>query len=134
MSVGCHQLLAGESEPALLATNVDDVVAMVGCASDLRSDDDTAPVPAGPHLEIRARLDAVDLQARQVFDVLPARGEVGIERLSVSAGVPISDLLRALTALELAGLVEEGQEGYGISRGVVRQRDRTSDVALAGPE
>jgi DNA processing protein len=113
-SGGCHKLIRAESNPARLVRSADDVLLAIGSASDL------AFIPAdqpGPERDdVTQRLDALDPATRRVFDAFPARGWTGPDRLAVSCGLPTLQVIRTLPALELAGLVEGGAEGYRIRR------------------
>jgi DNA processing protein len=113
-SAGCHQLLAAESEPALLVTGVEDVLSAIGSASDVSSLPVERPKSRGD--DLADRVDALDPAARQLFDAFPARGWTGPDRLAVASGMPALQIIRTLPALELAGLVEGSAEGYRIRR------------------
>ena len=65
----------------------------------------------------RGLLDGMDAAARAVFDSLPARGATGLDDLVTVSGVPVAQVLRSVTALELAGLVERRGDGVALARG-----------------
>ena len=113
-SAGCHRLLAAETDPARLVTDVEDVLSVIGSSSDVSS------LPVEPSRlrgdELADRVDALDPAARRLFDAFPARGWTGPDRLAVASGLPTLQIIRTLPALELAGLVEGSVEGYRIRR------------------
>lgn len=117
-SVGCHQLIAHESEPARLVTCRDDVLLAVGSASDLPASDLTGSTAArGSRADpVASALDRLDPPVRRVFDGFPARGWIGPDRLAVTAGLPTLAVIRGLPVLELSGLVERSAEGYRIAK------------------
>lgn len=117
MSAGCHQLLRREEAPALLVTSVDDVLAVVGAAGEglggaAAGGPGGGPAPVG---DIRAELDQLDPIARTVFDGLPARRFAAPAEIAARSGVGVLDVIRALPALDLAGLVEASDAGYRIA-------------------
>jgi DNA processing protein len=127
MSAGCHQLLTADTDPrALLVTGIDDVLSVIGSASDLPPRPE-APAGRDP---LAARLDAVDPVARRVFDGFPARGWVGPQNLSATTNLSPVTILRTLPMLELAGLVESSPEGFRIVR--APPRDRRIDPPASG--
>jgi len=113
-SAGCHRLLAAESGPARLVTDIDDVLLVIGSASDVSSVPAERPNSRGDDLS--DRVDALDPAARRLFDAFPARGWTGPDRLAVVSGMPALQIIRTLPTLELAGLVEGSAEGYRIRR------------------
>jgi DNA processing protein len=123
MSAGCHKLLRAERNPALLVTCVPDVLDVIGNSSDISLPD--RPCGDATAADVRNELDRLEPVARQVFDALPARRSATIEELAVTAACPPLAVLRALPALELAGLVEPVDGRYRISalvRGRLRAR------------
>jgi DNA processing protein len=124
-SAGCHRLLGAERGPAQLITRVEDVLLSIGVGSDLAEIGVPSEQPGG---ELRGRLDGLDPTAQRVFDALPTRGAVAAGSLAVSAGLTLTEVLRSLPVLELAGLVEEGLGGYRIRRPAERGR-----IAEAAP-
>lgn len=124
MSAGCHRLLRLDPEPALLVTSVDDILAVVGSAGE-GIEPDEAQVAAGAQhdvVDLRARLDRLDPVARQVFDGLPARQPARADELAVLSGVTPLQVIRAIPALHLAGLVETTDDGYRIAADARRPR------------
>jgi DNA processing protein len=113
VSVGCHQLLAREDHPASLVTSVDDVVMIIGGAGDVAQ---VAPAPTGRGDDLRAKLDAVDGRARQVYDGFPAHRSARPEDLAAASGLSPLDVIRALPVLELSGLVEATADGFRIAK------------------
>jgi DNA processing protein len=110
MSAGCHALLRREDYQALLVESVDDILAVVGSAGE--GLDQTASLVAPDRL--REALDQVDVTARRVFDGLPAHAEISVERLAERCGIGVRDVVRAVPALALAGLVERSEDGVRI--------------------
>jgi DNA processing protein len=109
MSVGCHELLRRDPEPALLVTSVDDVLAVVGHVGEGLLPRTTA---AG---DVRAELDQLDAAARAVFDGLHARRFARPDEVAVRSGVSALDVIRVLPQLDLAGLIESSEAGYRIA-------------------
>ena len=122
MSAGCHRLLRQDVSPALLVTSVEDVLAVVGSIGEGLAS--TVPSGAtGPQGdEIRSALDGLDPVARQVFDGLPARGTASQDEVALRSGVRAIEVMRALPALQLAGLVEAGPDGLRIAPAFRRRR------------
>jgi DNA processing protein len=101
MSVGCHQLLRyGGARPVTSYAEVLEEVGRIG--------DDLAPVPHGPERP----LDLLGPELARVLDGVPLRGAADAGQIAASAGVPLRDALRALPALESAGLVVVKDGGY----------------------
>ena len=112
-SVGCHQLIAAEQDPARLITRVEDVLLAIGSAGDVTLASTSQPRLRGDDLS--DRLDTLDPLARQVFDGFPARSWIGPDQLAVAAGLPPLTVIRTLPTLELAGLIESAADGYRIA-------------------
>jgi DNA processing protein len=109
MSVGAHELLRRDPDPALLVTSVDDVLAVVGHAGEglvTRKD---------PPTDVRAELDELDPVARSVFDGLHARRFARPDEVAARSGVSALDVIRVLPVLDLAGLIECSDAGYRIA-------------------
>jgi DNA processing protein len=124
MSVGCHDLLRRVDSPAVLVTSVDDVLAMVGSAGEglaagAGSTPDDAGLAAG---DVRAVLDQLDPLDRAVFDGLPARRFATPAEIATRSGVGALEVIRALPALDLAGLIETSDAGYRIAARVRTKR------------
>jgi DNA processing protein len=60
-----------------------------------------------------------------VFDGLPARGATSEDEVALRSGVSPVEVMRALPALRIAGLVEAGPDGLRISP-TFRQRTARS--------
>jgi DNA processing protein len=121
MSVGCHRLLAADQNRAELVTGVNDVLMVIGGASDLPG----AGSPVRPREpDLRDQLDELDATARRVFDGFPARRAIAPEELAATTSLSLFEVIRTLPVLELSGLVEETTGGYRI-----RPRSRTTAQA-----
>lgn len=121
MSVGCHDLLRREPDPALLVTCVDDVLAVVGSVGEGLSGGVPRRVPDG---DARPDLDQLDPIARRVFDGLPAQRFATPGELAVRSAISPLEVVRALPALELAGLAELRDGRYRVAAWV-RERKRS---------
>jgi DNA processing protein len=120
MSVGCHDLLRRDVDPALLVTSVEDVLAVVGRAGEGLARRDPGPA------DVRSELDALDPTARRVFEGLPARRFAGPQEIAARSGVSPLDVIRVLPTLDIAGLIEASDVGeYRVSPRV-RSRVRTA--------
>lgn len=129
LSVGCHDLLRREENPARLVTSVDDVLAVVGSigeALDLPAGDDPKVS------DVRAQLDRLDPIARRVFDGLLVRRFARPDEIAVRSGVDARQVIRALPVLELAGLAEAGDGGYRVAREARRAADPERASSPAG--
>ncbi|AKS34931.1 DNA-processing protein DprA [Mycolicibacterium goodii] len=91
-SAGCHALLRGDTH---LVTRAADVVELVGRIGELAPDE---PRPV-------RRLDGLSEGEKQIYDALPARGEVTVDEIAVAAGIAPQHVLGPLAMLEIAGLV-----------------------------
>ncbi|MEO6887140.1 MAG: DNA-processing protein DprA [Jatrophihabitantaceae bacterium] len=112
MSIGCHNLIRAESNPAILVTCLDDVLAVVGGSSDVPQ------ISAGqlPSTDgLREVLDRLDPSARRVFDGLFARRFARPDEIAVRSGTSALEVIRALPTLDLARLIETGDAGYRIA-------------------
>lgn len=115
MSAGCHALLRRSPEPALLATCVDDVLGAVGGIGERTDGALGAPHPVeDARMERRRRLDALDPLARRIFDGMAVRTWLRPDQIARRSGVPPVEVIRALPALDLAGLVDESDLGYRV--------------------
>ena len=106
MSVGCHQLLRNNPD-ATLVTDAAQVLEAVG-----RIGEYAAPEPRG-RSEPR---DLLDEESALVLEAVPARGKVTPEELAARAGLALRTVLRRLSLLELAGLVERRDGEIGLAR------------------
>ena len=121
MSVGCHDLIRSD-RPCDLVAGVDDVVAMIGSSGDLSTALEGEPPggatpTVGRHrspasVALRQRLDELDPVPRAVYDGLPVRREISVDELAASCALSVTDVIRNLPALELAGLIERTRDGY----------------------
>ncbi len=122
MSTGCHDLVRREENPALLVTSVDDVLAVVGSIGE------GLPGDKAPVADVRAELDLLDPLARTVFDGLPARRYARPDEVAARSGVGTLDVIRALPALDEAGLIERDGTGLRISARVRARTRRGAQV------
>jgi DNA processing protein len=118
MSVGCHQAL--RTEPTRLVTGWPQVLEEVGSIGT-----DLAPLIRGPELDH----DRLDPAAAQVFDAVPRRKPAGPEAIARAAGLPIAEVVGALSLLTLAGfVVEHPDRTYTVARRSQR-RDPNGEAA-----
>lgn len=118
MSEGCHALLRRDSARAVLVTGVRDVLETLGLL--VASDKEVAVRGGGGGVVSRAdarrtAIDSLDPVARRVFEALPARTFASPDSLSVRAGVPVLEVVRAIPVLTLSGLLETVDGGYRAS-------------------
>ncbi|SNY14464.1 DNA-processing protein DprA [Paractinoplanes atraurantiacus] len=107
VSVGCHELLRERPE-AILVTGVDHVLEAVGRVGEYLVDP-----PRGP---THAR-DALDEESALVLEAVPRRGTASPEELAAKAGLDLRTVLRRLSLLEVAGMVERrGTAGVALTR------------------
>ena len=106
MSVGCHQMLRDHPD-ATLVTGVAHVLEAVG-----RMGEYYAAVPRGPE----HRRDALDEESALVLEAVPHRGTASPEELAARAGLALRTVLRRLSLLELAGLIERRDTGIRLVR------------------
>ncbi len=106
MSVGCHEILRERPE-ATLVTGLPHVLEAVGRIGEYQAD-----APRGP---AHAR-DALDEETALVLEAVPRRGTVTPEELAARAGLTLRNVLRRLSLLELAGLVERRETGVALAR------------------
>jgi DNA processing protein len=135
MSAGCHALLrrepSEEGSPARLVTCVADVLAEISASP-------AGPVsPAGPAIptgadgaavsvgmaepesarsgRLREALDALSTSEGAVYDALRPRAWASEDELSVRSGVPVVGVRRALAALLVGGLAQDGPLGFRLA-------------------
>jgi DNA processing protein len=106
MSVGCHELLR-EHPDATLVTGAPHVLEAVG-----RIGEYVNPPARGPEHQ----RDLLDEESSLVLEAVPARGTISPEELASRAGLALRMVLRRLSLLERAGLVERRDEGVALSR------------------
>jgi DNA processing protein len=112
MSVGTHQLIRNRA--ARLVTRAADVFEEVGAiGTDLADRPWAEPDPR----------DVADPVARRVLDGVPARRGATPERIAVSAGIPVGEVLRMLPALHLQDLVERTDDGWRLATRSRRRKD-----------
>lgn len=104
MSVGCHELLRSRPD-ATLVTGPAHVLEAIGRIGEYLADR-----PRGPE---RPR-DALDEESALVMEALPARGTATPEDLAARSGLSVRTVLRRLSLLELAGLVERREGGIAL--------------------
>jgi DNA processing protein len=103
MSVGCHELLRDKEGDVVLVASAAHVIEEVGTIGDDLADELERPA---------SRRDGLSDAAVRVLDACPVRTGVSPERLAVTSGVEVLDVLRVLPALELAELVEWTGTGW----------------------
>ena len=96
-SVGCHVLI---NNGARLVTRAAEIVELMGRSGELASE------PVRPVTEI----DGLSDDELAVYEALPGRGTRSIAEIAVAAGRPMTEVLCALTMLEIRGLVVQ-QDG-----------------------
>ena len=96
-SAGCHVLVRNGAH---LVTRADEIVELMGRMGELAAE----PAHQG------SPLDGLTEQELRVYDALPARGARSVDEVAVAAGMPATQVLGPLAALELAGLVKR-QDG-----------------------
>lgn len=109
LSVGCHELLRRDGEPAVLVTDVDDVLAVIGSMGEGLAE------RAKPGGDVRTELDALSPGARVVFDGLHARRFARPDEIAVRSGVSPLDVVRALPELDGAQLLDTADGAYRIA-------------------
>lgn len=133
MSAGCHALLRGDSaQRAVLVVSVEHVLEAIGTAGegiDGSAPDDAAATPD----QLRQCIDLLDSRARRVFDGVPVRQPAREDELARRTGLPVVDVIRALPALRLAGLVESTDEGFRLAA-AFRKRAHRPRGRVAGPD
>jgi DNA processing protein len=106
MSVGCHELLRDRESGAALAGSAAHVIEAVGgIGTDLAEPPER---PVGPR-------DGLSDLAVRVLDACPVRTGVSPERLAMTAGCEVVEVLRVLPALELADLVQWTGTGWRLA-------------------
>jgi DNA processing protein len=112
MSAGCHALLRGDGVGrAVLVASVEHVLEAIGTAGE-GLDGSASAGAAAVGDQLRQRIDELDSRARRVFDGLPVRMPAREDELARRVGLPVVEVIRALPALRLAGLVESTDEGF----------------------
>ena len=115
MSAGCHGLLRRDDpDRALLVASIDHVLEAVGAAGEGLA----RPIVTNGATnsdELRRRIDGLDPRARRVFDGVPVRRPAREDELAKRCGLAVAEVIRALPALRLAGLVESTDEGFRLA-------------------
>jgi len=106
MSVGCHELLRSHPD-TLLVTGLPQVLEAVGRIGEYLPDP-----PRGPE----HRRDTLDEESALVLEAVPSSGVADPEDLAARAGLALRTVLRRLSLLELAGLVERRDGGVALAR------------------
>lgn len=104
MSAGCHKLV--REEGAILVTDVAEVVDAIG---DLGSD------AAEPKRGADRPLDGLAPIARDVYEAMPARAVVTVDRICADTGLSVPACLAALGELSSAGLVQRIDGGWRLA-------------------
>lgn len=104
MSTGPHEMIRDEG--ACLVTSGAQVQELIGSIGD-----DLAPLPDSPPTS----RDGLSPVARRVLDGLPSAGPVDPDRIAVSAGIPVLDVIRCLPVLEMRGFVRSGLDGWRLT-------------------
>ena len=104
-SRGVHELLRANPQMALV-TNADEVVEMCGLVGD-----DLAPIVDGPH-DVR---DALSDIARRIADHLTPAPQT-VVRIAHGVGISAMATMTGLSELLIAGLAQNDESGWRISR------------------
>jgi DNA processing protein len=104
MSVGCHELLRNHPD-ATLVTEVAHVLEAVGRIGEYWAEPVRGPA---------RRRDELDEESALLLEAVPRRGTIPPEELAARAGLTIRTVLRRLSLLELAGLIERREGGVAL--------------------
>jgi DNA processing protein len=107
MSVGCHNQLKRDRDPARLVSSVADVLGYCGSLSE--------GAEAAEQLEVLTPYDCLDADARSVLDGFPRLGFVSESELARLSGQPIQRVIAVLPVLCEAGFVAGSPQGYRLS-------------------
>lgn len=99
-SAGVHQLI--RDGRAVLVTDADEVMEVMGDYGE-----DAAPTKRGESRPI----DSLSGDVLTVHEALPVRRAVGVDRLTVTAGLGVTQVLAALAQLEADGLAQREADG-----------------------
>ncbi|HVT65334.1 MAG TPA: DNA-processing protein DprA [Mycobacteriales bacterium] len=105
LSAGCHQLLRDRPD-TVLVTKVDEVVEQVGPLGQF------AERVSGP---VRRR-DLLGPVVSRAFEAVPVMKPVPVDRIAVTAGMRPEAMAAALAALAAAGLVEQKDGGWCMTK------------------
>jgi DNA processing protein len=111
MSVGCHEILRANPY-ARVVTGVPHILEEVG-----RIGEYLAEPPRGRNHP----RDALDEDSQLILEAVPRRGTAGPEQLAAKAGLSLRAVLRRLSLLEVAGLVERRAGAFGLPRSPAKQ-------------
>jgi DNA processing protein len=106
MSVGCHELLRNHPD-AMLVTEAAHVLEGVGRIGEYWAEPVRGPAQ---------RRDDLDEESALVLEAVPRKGTIAPEELAVRAGLAVRTVLRRLSLLELAGLVERREGGVALMK------------------
>jgi len=109
-SAGCHRLLREGAVCVTDAAEIAELLAPVGA--------EPAPERAG----VPAEHDGLDPLDLRVFDALPARSVVDVDKLAATAGIARGAVMAALGRLQLRGLAVVGNGRWRRTPRVVRQQ------------
>lgn len=104
MSVGCHELLRNRPD-ATLVTEAAHILEAVGRIGEYWADPVRGPT---------RRWDDLDEESALVLEAVPRSGVIAPEDLAARAGLAVRTVLRRLSLLELAGLVERREGGVAL--------------------
>jgi DNA processing protein len=104
-SAGCHEIIRNWG--AVCVTGALDVLEHVAMMGEYLPG--AEPVPILPH-------DALDPEAAQVLDALPARGGASPGTVAAAAGVSLDTAVRCLGALAAAGFADRCSAGWKVRR------------------
>lgn len=106
MSAGCHKLV--REDAAILVTDVGEVVDAIG---DLGAD------AAEPKRDPDRPLDRLAPVARDVYEAIPARATVTVDRICADTGLSVPACLAALGELSAGGFVHRVGGGWRLGAG-----------------
>lgn len=103
-SSGCHVLIRSG---AVLVTRADEVLEFVGQVGELADEPEHPLTP----------LDGLSESEKRVYEALPGRGSRTVAQVAVESGLPVTRVPGELAMLEVAGLAEERDGRWRITRG-----------------
>jgi DNA processing protein len=133
MSAGCHALLRDEGAArAVLVASLEHVLEAIGAVGE-GIDGSASDDSAAARDQLRQCIDLLDARGRRVFDGLSVRRPAREDELARRVGLPVVDVIRALPALQLAGLVESTDEGFRLAA-AFRKRSQPARAPAASPD